>query len=192
MSSPTGFNNLVDTNKKNGALAQMNTMEKLSLLIDGLSNRLGRIFSWLTLAMVFVMAAIVVLRYVFQIGSIALQESVIYINAFIFTFGVAYTLKEQGHVRVDIFYSRLNEKKRAWVDLFGALLFLVPSTCFIIWISWDYVAVSWRIREGSAESSGLPFVYLLKAVILVLPALLLLQGFSEIVKSISVIKRQDS
>ena len=167
-------------------------MKKLSHIIDGLSNLLGRIFSWLTLTMVIVMAAIVVLRYVFQIGSIALQESIIYINALIFTFGVAYTLKEQGHVRVDIFYSRLNEKKRAWVDLFGSLLFLVPSTCFIIWISWDYVAVSWRIREGSAESSGLPFVYFLKAVILVLPALLLLQGISEIVKSISVIKRQDS
>jgi len=167
-------------------------MEKLSHIIDGLSNLLGRIFSWLTLTMVIVMAAIVVLRYVFQIGSIALQESIIYINALIFTFGVAYTLKDQGHVRVDIFYSRINEKKRAWVDLFGSLLFLVPSTCFIIWISWDYVAVSWRIREGSAESSGLPFVYFLKAVILVLPALLLLQGISEIVKSISVIKRQDS
>ena len=167
-------------------------MEKLSHIIDGLSNFLGRIFSWLTLTMVIVMASIVVLRYVFQIGSIVLQESIIYINALIFTFGVAYTLKEQGHVRVDIFYSRINEKKQAWVDVFGSLFFLIPSTCFIIWISWDYVAVSWRIREGSAESSGLPFVYFLKAVILVLPALLLLQGISEIVKSISVIKRQDS
>ncbi len=167
-------------------------MEKISLLIDGLSNRLGRIFSWLTLTMVVAMATIVLLRYVFQIGSIALQESVIYINALVFTFGAAYTLKEQGHVRVDIFYSRLNEKRRAWVDLFGSLLFLVPSTCFIIWISWDYVAVSWRIREGSAESSGLPFVYLLKAAILVLPGLLLLQGISEIAKAVSVIKRRSS
>lgn len=167
-------------------------MQKLSLFIDGLSNRLGRTFSWLSLAMVIVMAAIVVLRYVFQIGSIALQESVIYINSLIFTFGVAYTLKEQGHVRVDIFYSRLSEQRRAWVDLFGALFFLVPSSCFIIWISWDYVAISWRIQEGSAESSGLPFVYLLKTVILILPALLLLQGVSEIVKSISTIGRRDS
>tara|TARA_B110000858_G_scaffold198432_1_gene264910 strand:+ start:3274 stop:3777 length:504 start_codon:yes stop_codon:yes gene_type:complete len=167
-------------------------MQKLSLFIDGLSNRLGRIFSWLTLAMVVVMATIVVLRYVFQFGSIALQESVIYINALIFTFGAAHTLKKQGHVRVDIFYSRLNEKQRAWVDLFGTLLFLVPSSCFIIWISWDYVAVSWRIQEGSAESSGLPFVYLLKAVILILPVFLLLQGISEIAKSISTIGRRDS
>lgn len=166
-------------------------MEKLSPLIDELSNRLGRTFSWLTLTMVTVMAVIVVLRYVFQIGSIALQESVIYINALIFTFGVAYTLKEQGHVRVDILYSRLNEKRRAWIDLFGCLLFLVPSACFIIWISWDYVAVSWRIREGSAESSGLPFVYLLKLAILVFPALLLLQGISEIAKMVSIIRRRD-
>ncbi|GJM12724.1 MAG: C4-dicarboxylate ABC transporter substrate-binding protein [Pseudohongiella sp.] len=167
-------------------------MQKISNLIDELSNRLGRTFSWLSLAMVIVMATIVVLRYAFQLGSIALQESVIYINALIFTFGAAYTLKEQGHVRVDIFYSRLDGNRRAWIDLFGALLFLVPSACFIIWISWDYVAVSWRIREGSAESSGLPFVYLLKSAILILPSLLLLQGVSEIGKSISTIRRRDA
>jgi TRAP-type mannitol/chloroaromatic compound transport system permease small subunit len=167
-------------------------MEKLSLLIDELSNRLGRTFSWLTLAMVLVMAVIVVLRYVFQFGSIALQESVIYINALIFTFGVGYTLKEKGHVRVDIFYSNLSRRKQAWIDLLGSIFFLLPAAGFIIWISWDYVAVSWRIREGSAESSGLPFVYLLKAVILVLPSLLLLQGISEMLKAVAIIRRRES
>ncbi len=166
-------------------------MEKLSLLIDRLSHHLGRTFSWLTLTMVVVMAAIVVLRYAFQIGSIALQESVIYINALIFTFGVGYTLKEQGHVRVDIFYSRLEERCRAWVDFFGTLIFLIPSMLFITWISWDYVSVSWRIRESSAESSGLPFVFLLKSAILVLPALLLLQGVSELIKAVSIVRRRD-
>lgn len=166
-------------------------MAKLSQLIDRLSNRLGLTFSWLTLTMVIVMAVIVVLRYLFQIGSIALQESVIYLNALIFTFGVAYTLKEQGHVRVDIFYSRLSERRRAWIDLFGTLFFLIPSTVFIIWVSWDYVSVSWRIREGSAESSGLPLVFLLKSAILVLPALLLLQGISELSKSLAKLRRED-
>ena len=167
-------------------------MEKLSLLIDGLSNRLGQLFSWLTLGMVIVMATIVVLRYVFQIGSIALQESVIYINALIFTFGVGYTLKEQGHVRVDIFYSRLSSRQRAWIDLCGTLLLLVPSAVFIIWVSWDYVSISWQIREGSAESSGLPYVYLIKSAILILPGLLLLQGMSEILKTVITIRRRDS
>ena len=167
-------------------------MEKLSLLIDGLSNRLGQLFSWLTLGMVIAMATIVVLRYVFQIGSIALQESVIYINALIFTFGVGYTLKEQGHVRVDIFYSRLSHRQRAWIDLCGTLLLLVPSAVFIIWVSWDYVSISWQIREGSAESSGLPYVYLIKSAILILPGLLLLQGISEILKTVITIRRRDS
>ena len=170
----------------------MNFMHTLYSLIDSVSDRLGKVFAWLTLTLVVVMAVIVVLRYVFQIGSIALQESVIYINALIFTFGVAYTLKEQGHVRVDIFYSRLGIKQRAIIDLLGSVLFLIPSALFIMWISWDYVSVSWRIREGSAESSGLPYVYLLKSTILLLPALLLLQGLSEATKSISTIRRRES
>ena len=165
-------------------------MEKFSLLIDGLSTRLGQLFSWLTLGMVITMATIVVLRYVFQIGSIALQESVIYNNALIFTFGVGYTLKEKGHVRVDIFYSRLSHRQRAWIDLCGTLLLLVPSAVFIIWVSWDYVSISWQIREGSAESSGLPYVYLIKSAILILPGLLLLQGMSEILKTVKTIRRR--
>ncbi len=167
-------------------------MEKFSHLIDKLSDRMGQVFSWLTLLMVLVMAVIVILRYAFQIGSIALQESVMYINAMIFMVGAAYTLKEQGHVRVDIFYSRLQKKNRALIDLIGTLLFLIPSALFIIWISWDYVAVSWRIKEGSAEASGLPIVYLLKASILILPSLLLLQSISEILKILAIIRQTDS
>ncbi len=166
-------------------------MERLSKLIDKLIDRMGQTVSWLTLAMVLVMAIIVVLRYVFQIGSIALQESVIYLNAMIFTFGAAYTLKEQGHVRVDIFYSRLAKRNRAWIDLLGTLFFLIPSALFVIWVSWDYVALSWRIKEESAEASGLPIVYLLKATILVLPALLLVQSISETLKILSVIRQRN-
>ena len=151
--------------------------------IDAFTNRVGRSIAWLTLAMVLVMALIVLLRYVFQIGSIALQESVMYINALIFTFGASYTLKEQGHVRVDIFYNRLSNRGQGLVDLLGVVFFLFLTAGFIFWASWDYVAVSWRVREGSAESSGLPFVYLLKTTILVLAALLIVQGIAESLKS---------
>jgi TRAP-type mannitol/chloroaromatic compound transport system permease small subunit len=171
-------------------MTQKYHMIKISHLIDTLSDYIGRTFSWLALTMVLVMAVIVLLRYIFQLGSIALQESVMYINALIFMFGAGYTLKEQGHVRVDIFYSRLQEKHRAWIDLLGTLLFLIPSVLFVIWISWDYVAISWRIKESSAESSGLAFVYLLKSVILVLPGLLLLQGIAEAIKALSIIRRR--
>jgi TRAP-type mannitol/chloroaromatic compound transport system permease small subunit len=164
-------------------------MQKIVSVLDQFSNSLGRVASWFTVAMVLVMTLIVVLRYLFQTGSIAMQESVMYLNALIFALGAAYTLKEQGHVRVDIFYGRLGGRSKAIVDLLGAVLFLLPAAVFVIWVSWDYVAVSWRIREGSPEASGLPFVYLLKAGIIVLALLLFVQGISEILKSIQCIQQ---
>ncbi len=158
--------------------------------IDYCSERIGRAGSWLALLMVSVMFLIVLLRYVFQIGSIALQESVMYINALIFTVGVGYTLKEQGHVRVDVFYNRLNEKHKALVDMLGCLVFLMLTAGFILWASWDYVAVSWRILEGSPESSGLPLVYLLKTTILLIASFLAIQGIAEFLKSFKKFRQE--
>ena len=167
-------------------------IENLSKLIDASSDLIGRSAAWLTVGMVLLMALIVALRYLFQTGSIAMQESVIYVNALIFTLGAAYTLKEQGHVRVDIFYNRLGVKQKALVDLLGGLVFLLPFAGFIIWESWDYVSVSWRIKESSAELSGLPYVYLLKATIILLALLLIIQGISEILKAIVSIRQGNS
>lgn len=167
-------------------------IENLSKLIDASSDLIGRSTAWLTVGMVLLMALIVALRYLFQTGSIAMQEAVIYVNALIFTLGAAYTLKEQGHVRVDIFYNRLGVKQKALVDLLGGLVFLLPFAGFIIWESWDYVSVSWRIKESSAELSGLPYVYLLKATIILLALLLIIQGISEILKAIVSIWQGDS
>ena len=152
--------------------------------IDALSEAIGRAAAWLSLLLVVVMITIVVLRYGLQMGSVALQESVMYINGALFVFGAGYTLKAQRHVRVDIFYSRLSVRGKAIVDCVGALLFLLPAVGFIFFISWDYVALAWRIREGSPETSGLPLVYLLKSLILVLAALLALQGIAELIKSL--------
>ena len=153
-------------------------------LIDKFTDRIGRTIAWLTPGMVVLVVVIVILRYAFQFGSIALQESVMYVNALIFAFGAAYTLKEQGHVRVDIFYSRLTQRHQALVDIFGASIFLLPSAAFIAWMSKDYVSVSWRVRESSPDPSGLPFVYLLKTTILVLVTMLIIQGISEMLKAI--------
>lgn len=158
-------------------------MNKLSKLIDTITDRIGRTVAWLALVMVLLMALIVLLRYVFQFGSIAMQEAVVYLNALIFTLGAGYTLKEQGHVRVDILFNRLNVRRQGLINLLGALVFLLPSMAFILYVSWDYVALSWRIREGSAEASGLPLIYLLKSTILVLAVLMLVQGVSEAIKS---------
>lgn len=157
-------------------------LQKFSALIDRVMEAMGRTSAWFTLALVLVTVLIVLMRYAFRTGSISLQESIIYLNAMIFVFGAAYTLKEQGHVRVDIFYRKLSIRGQALIDCLGYVLFLIPAMLYIIYASWDYVAVSWQIREGSAETSGLPYVYLLKSSIIVLPALLLVQGISELCK----------
>ena len=75
------------------------------------------------------------------------------------------------------------------IDMIGNLVFLPLTAGFILWSSWDYVAVSWQIREGSAESSGLPFVYILKSAILVIPLLMLIQGIAELLKSINKFRK---
>ena len=152
--------------------------------IDAFSERMGRIICWLAVIEVLVVVVIVLLRYLFSIGHIGMQESVIYINSALFTFGATYTLKAQGHVRVDFFYNRLAGKWQALVDMLGAVFFLGVTGVFIIWSSWDYVALSWRSFEGSAESSGLPFVFLLKTLIPVLAGLLLLQGLAEFLRAL--------
>jgi TRAP-type mannitol/chloroaromatic compound transport system permease small subunit len=139
---------------------------------------LGEWIAWLSLAMVLVTFLVVVLRYAFDSGSIALQESVTYLHATLFMLAIAYTLGRDGHVRVDIFYQRMSPRARARVDLIGTLVLLIPVCAVIFWLGWRYVGDSWSVREGSREAGGLPGVYLLKTLILLTPALLLLQGLA--------------
>ncbi|RKT45649.1 TRAP transporter small permease subunit [Thiocapsa rosea] len=151
--------------------------------IDAVIRRIGEWATWLSLAMVLVTFAVVVLRYAFDIGSIALQESVTYMHAVLFMLGIAYTLGRNGHVRVDILYERLSRRARARVDLIGTLLLLIPVCVLIIWLGWAYVAESWRVQEASREAGGLPAVYLLKTLILIMPILLLAQGLSNALRN---------
>ncbi|MBV2091140.1 MAG: TRAP transporter small permease subunit [Candidatus Thiodiazotropha sp. (ex Ctena orbiculata)] len=161
------------------------TIEKIARGFDQINERLGQAISWLSLLMVLVTVAVVVLRYVFQLGWIWLQESVTFMHAALFLVGAAYTLKHEGHVRVDIIYRKFSERGRAWVDLVGTLTLLLPVCLFIFFISWDYVAKSWALFEGSREVGGLDGVFLLKSLILVMAVLLVLQGVSLAVRSLS-------
>jgi len=144
--------------------------------LDRVNAWVGRIIAWLALAMVLVTFLVVVLRYGFDAGSIALQESVTYMHAMLFMLAAAYTLQRDGHVRVDIFYHSFSRRGRAWVDLFGTLVLLVPVCLFILASSWGYVAESWAVHEASREAGGLPYVYWLKTLMVAMPLLLLLQG----------------
>jgi TRAP-type mannitol/chloroaromatic compound transport system permease small subunit len=167
--------------------ANFSRLEKVAGLLDGIAELTGRIVSWLTLAMVVITIAVVILRYLFDIGSIALQESITYLHAIVFMLGAAYTLKHDGHVRVDIFYQQHTPRVRAWINLLGTLLLLMPVCAFIFISSLDYVAASWSIQEGSREAGGLDGVYLLKTVIPLMACLLFLQGCSVLLRSLLVI-----
>lgn len=151
--------------------------------LESVNRTVGLLVSWLALAMVLVTFVVVVLRYAFDSGSIALQESVTYMHAMLFMLGAAFTLQQNGHVRVDILYQRFSRRGRAWVDLLGTLLLLFPVSVFLLVASWDYVAESWAVLEGSREAGGIPGVWALKTLILLMPLLLLVQGLIWVLRN---------
>ena len=106
------------------------------------------------------------------------------VGGMVFMLGIAFTLKDKGHVRVDVLYERLPIKARISIDLLGHLLFLIPVSVFILWTSIDYVQFAWSLKETSSQPGGLPGVYLLKTIIPMMASLLLLQGLAEILKGL--------
>ncbi len=163
-------------------------LRRLADRIDSLNEAIGHAVGWLTLAMVLVTFVIVILRYLFNAGWIALQETVTWMHAMVFSLGAAFALRRDGHVRVDISYARMSPRGKAWVNLLGTLFLLLPACAFILWVSWGYVAASWSVREASAEAGGLPGIFLLKTVILVMMVLLLLQGVALVIRSVLVLR----
>ncbi len=137
--------------------------------------------------MVLLTFTIVILRYVFQEGWIGMQEAVGYMHSLVFMLGIAYTLKRDGHVRVDVFYRNFSNKAKAWVNLAGILLLLFPLSFFILWSSWGYVTDAWMIQEASPNPGGLPGVFLLKTSILLMALLLILQGLSEFIRNLYIL-----
>lgn len=166
-------------------------LENIAHQIDRLNDWIGRTVSWLTLIMVLITFLVVLLRYLFDLGSIALQESVSYLHCMVFMLGISWTLKNNGHVRVDIIYQHCQPKRRALLDLLGTLLLLMPVSIFIFYSSLDYVANSWSQLESSREAGGLPGVFLLKTLIPLAATLLFLQGISLICRAILVMSEAE-
>ena len=165
--------------------------------LDRVSEALGRLLATASLAIMAITFLVVLLRYGFntsgmslggiRISAIALQESVMYLHAILFMLASAYTLKHNGHVRVDVFYRKFSPRTRAWVDLLGTLLLLFPMMGFILWASLDFVAFSWQIQERSGEADGLPYIYLLKSLIPAMCVLMLSQGLIEVLRNMAIL-----
>ncbi len=162
----------------------MKSLPSLARAIDNANETIGRFIAWAALIMVLIQFLVVVMRYVFGLGSIMMQESVIYLHAILFMVGAGYTLLHNGHVRVDVFYREASPQRKALVDLAGVIVFLIPVCVVIWWYSWPYVGASWRVFEGSRETSGIQAVFLLKSVILVFTGLMILQGIALAIKSL--------
>jgi TRAP-type mannitol/chloroaromatic compound transport system permease small subunit len=155
--------------------------------IDDVTAAVGRAAAWLCLLIVVLQFALVVARYLFGLGSIWLTETVLYSHGALFLLAAAWTLQAGGHVRVDVFYADRPPRTKARIDLAGALLLLLPLMLVLAWFSWGFVMRSWIILERSQESSGLPFVYLFKTLILLFAFLMAMQGVAQALRAAAVL-----
>jgi len=163
----------------------MRALHNTVRIIDQFTDTCGKLLAWLCLLMVVVSCLVVFLRYGFGFGSIAAQESVTYMHAVVFMLGAGYTLKQGGHVRVDIFYRDMQPRSRAWVNCIGGILFLLPFCIFVVMVSASFVTESWAMREGSPDPGGIHGVFLLKTLIPLMAFNLILQGSAEVLRNLA-------
>lgn len=169
----------------------MKFLQSYIKFVDGLNEKVGYFVSWLTTLMVLVVCYDVFTRYLLKKSIVAIQELEWHLFAVIFLLGAAYTLKDDRHVRVDVFYMRLSRKKQAWINFLGSIIFLIPFSILVIWSSKNFVLSSFTIKEISPDPGGLPARYALKACIPLGFFLVFLQGFSLAFKSLLTILGQD-
>ena len=157
-------------------------MKQLQILIDKVTNNIAYILSYMLILLIIIVFSSVFFRYVLSISYVILQELIMYIHALIFMLGISYTLKEKAHVKIDIIYNILTKENQNLVSSVGVLLFILPTSLFISYISLDMVFQSWRVLEGSSEAGGLNLVFILKSLIPLTGILIFFQGLSELIK----------
>lgn len=164
-------------------------MHSLYKALDAINEGLGRVVAWFTLAMVLVQFVVVVMRYAYAapdflgISTIWWQELIVYLHGSLIMLAAGYTFLHNGHVRVDIFFREASDRTKDWTDLLGSLFFLLPMCAIIWWSSWPNVASSWANLEGSTETSGIPYKYVLKSTVLVIAVVLAIQAISTCIKA---------
>lgn len=167
------------------------TLQAYCRFVDRINYLISRIASWLTLIIIMIIMVDVIMRYVFNTGYVFIQEIQWHIFALIIMLGSGYTLLKDEHIRVDIFYQKLSLKSQAWINFLGVIFLLIPTCILIIYASYPFVMNSYEFSEGSPNPGGIPYRFLLKAMIPLGFLLVLLQGISNAIKSAYCILDKD-
>ncbi|MDX1295004.1 MAG: TRAP transporter small permease subunit [Sulfurimonadaceae bacterium] len=157
-------------------------------MIDTLTKQVGNLSAMVLGLLVLLVVYDATMRYLFNAGSVALQELEWHLFDVVILLGIAYTLRENAHVRVDIFYDRFSEKRKAIINLIGTILFILPFSALIIYVGFEFVLLSFEQMERSSDPGGLPYRFIVKSLMPLAFVLLALQGISEIVRSYRIIK----
>ncbi len=160
-------------------------MKSTQELIDNFIERIGYLIGFMVVIMVFLVILTLFLRYFLNIGSVALQESIMYLHAIFFMFGISFAIKENAHVKIDILSNKFSARRKNFVFIMGIIFFMIPFALFVIFISIDMVINSWSVMEQSSEAGGLNLVYLLKSIIPLTGLLIFFQSISELIKNIT-------
>ena len=167
-------------------------MDRIISGLEAVNLFVGNTVRWFALLMLLLQFAIVVLRYVFGISYIFLNEGVLYLHASLFMLGAGYTLLVDKHVRVDIFYANRSKRGKALTDIFGHICFLLPSMLLLLYYTWPSVKYSWAIFEGAVSVGGIPASFLLKTLIPAFAVLLIIQCIANLVKDVLIYRASSS
>ena len=157
-------------------------MKQFQILIEKVIDSIANTLAYLLALMIILVFITVFTRYMLNVSYVALQELIMYFHAILFMFGVSYALKEKSHVKIDIIYNSLNKKNQYFISMLGTIIFIIPTSLFIVYSSMDMVTQSWSLLEGSSEAGGLDLVFILKSVIPIAGFLIFLQALSDIIK----------
>lgn len=163
-------------------------MNRFTQSLDALNRRTGSLISLTMLPLLLITMAVVVLRYVFGVGMIWLQDSYVWLTSLFFIGMSGSALLYDRHVRVELFHARMKPKTRAVVNIVGVVALLWPTLAVIAISSYKPIARSWRFLETSPNSGGLSFAYLHKSLIYVFCVLLFVQGLSLLIKSLCTLR----
>ena len=165
----------------------MNLLLNYSRLMDGLSERIGKLASWLILGAVLVSTINALIRYTFNVGSNAFLELQWYLFAAVFLLGAAWTLKRNEHIRIDVVVGRFSARTHAWIDIFGTIFFLFPLCIIVLWNGFPFAYESMKTSEMSTNAGGL-IVWPAKMLLPIGFLLLFLQGIAELIKRVAYLQ----